>query len=123
VARDAKQVGFTVTLATPATVEKICAAGGVHTDQYLSCRLPGSLMINLARWLTAVPSYGAPLSEYRAYEINYAVGRELGHPNESCPGRGRPAPVMQKQPLGLKGCTANGWPYRDGQRYSGPAVP
>ena len=123
VAPDAKQVSFTITLATPGTVDKVCAEGGVHTDGYLSCRLPGQLMINLARWLTGVRGYGAGLDEYRAYEINYAVGRELGHPNESCPGRGQPAPVMQKQPLGLKGCTANGWPYRDGKRYSGPAVP
>ena len=123
VATDAKQVAFTVTLATPGTVEKACAAGGVHTDQYLSCRLPGQLMINLGRWLTGIPSYGAPLDEYRAYEINYAVGRELGHANEGCPGKGKPAPVMQKQALGLKGCTANGWPYRDGKLYHGPAVP
>jgi len=123
VAPDAKQVGFTIMLASPATVDKLCAAGGVHTDGYLSCRLPGQLVINLARWLTAVPGYGAGLDEYRAYEVNYAVGRELGHTNESCPAPGRPAPVMQKQVLGLKGCTANGWPYRDGQRYSGPPVP
>ncbi len=123
VAKDAKQVAFTVTLATPATAEKICAAGGIHTDRYLSCHLPGQLVINLGRWLTGIPSYGAPLDEYRAYEINYAVGRELGHANEGCPGRGKPAPVMQKQALGLKGCTANGWPYRDGQRYTGPIVP
>jgi Protein of unknown function (DUF3152) len=123
VAVDAKQVAFTLTLATPATVERACVAGGIHTDQYLSCRLPGQLMINLGRWLTGVPGYGGPIDEYRAYEINYAVGRELGHSNEGCPGRGQPAPVMQKQVLGLKGCTANGWPYRNGQRYTGPVVP
>jgi len=123
VAKDAQKVDFTILLATQATSEKLCSVGGVHTDQFSSCRLPGQLVINLTRWLTAIPRYGAPLDEYRAYEINYAVGRELGHGNEACPSLGQPAPVMQKQVLGLKGCTPNGWPYRDGKRYSGPPVP
>jgi Protein of unknown function (DUF3152) len=123
VPKDAANLDFTIMLATQATSEKLCSIGGVHTDQYSSCRLPGQLIINLTRWQTGIPGYGAPLDEYRAYEINYAVGRELGHGNEACPNPGTPAPVMQKQVLGLKGCTANGWPYRDGGLYSGPAVP
>ncbi len=123
VPKTAPKVNVTVLLATQATGEKLCSAGGVHTEQYTSCRLPGQLVLNLTRWLTAVPGYGASLDEYRAYELNWALGRELGHGNEACPGPGRPAPVMQKQVLGLKGCTANGWPYRDGARYAGPPVP
>jgi Protein of unknown function (DUF3152) len=118
-----KDAQFTILLATEATSEKLCAVGGVHTARYSSCRLPGQLVISLTRWLTAIPGYGAPLDEYRAYEINYAVGRELGKGNEACPAAGAPAPVMQKQVLGLKGCTANGWPYRDGKLYAGPPVP
>jgi hypothetical protein len=114
---------FTIMLATEGTTDKLCAAGGVHTDRYSSCHLPGQVILNLTRWLTGIPEYGAPLDEYQAYEINYAVGRELGHANESCPNPGRPAPVMQRQVLGLKGCLANGWPYRDGVRYTGPALP
>jgi hypothetical protein len=123
VGKDAPGAQFTIMLATQVTADKLCAVGGVHTGQLTSCRLPGQLVVNLTRWLTAVPGYGAPLDEYQAYEINYAVGRELGHANEGCPNPGRPAPVMQKQVLGLKGCTANGWPYRDGARYTGPPVP
>ena len=122
VPKDAAKVDFTIMLATQATSEKLCSVGGVHTERYSSCRLPGQLVINLTRWLTGIPGYG-PLDEYRAYEINYAVGRDLGHGNEACPNPGAAAPVMQKQVLGLKGCTANGWPYRDGKLYSGPAVP
>jgi hypothetical protein len=114
---------FSITLATQATTDRTCAVGGIHTDQFTSCRLPGQVVINLTRWLTAIPGYGAPLPEYQAFELNHAVGQELGYPNQACPTTGQPAPVMQKQTLGLKGCTPNGWPYPSGSLYEGPVVP
>jgi hypothetical protein len=114
---------FTVFLATPATSEAMCAAAGLHTDGYSSCRTAGKVIINLARWLTSVPDYGAPVADYRTYVVNHETGHELGQGHEACPGPGRPAPVMMQQTYGLKGCVANSWPYVDGQRYTGPKVP
>jgi len=109
---------FTIYLATRDTAYGLCRAGGVNIRvggvPYTSCRRTGAVVINYDRWRLAVPDYvtaGVPLATYRAYVINHEVGHELGHGHVSCPGRGRPAPVMQTQTLGLRGCVANAWPY------------
>ncbi|MCF0096943.1 DUF3152 domain-containing protein [Micromonospora sp. MH99] len=120
---DVDQADFTIYLATPVTSERMCAEGGLTTERYTSCRLPGQVIINLARWQEAVPDYGAPLETYRTYVINHEVGHEFGEEHEACPGPGEPAPVMQQQTYGLKGCVANAWPYLDGRRYAGDMVP
>ncbi|MEU8299512.1 DUF3152 domain-containing protein [Micromonospora sp. NPDC048909] len=114
---------FTVYLATPVTSERMCAEGGLSTEGYTSCRLPGQVIINLARWMEAVPDYDAPLSVYRTYVINHEVGHEFDEGHEACPAPGQPAPVMQQQTYGLDGCLANAWPYLDGRRYAGEIVP
>ncbi|MGC5659252.1 DUF3152 domain-containing protein [Micromonospora sp. WMMD723] len=108
---------FTVHLATPGTRDELC---GDAADGYTSCRNGDRVVINVARWVKGVPGYGADLAVYRRYVVNHEVGHRLGHGHERCPGRGRPAPVMQQQTLGLHGCTANASPYRNGRRYSGP---
>ncbi|MFI0792548.1 DUF3152 domain-containing protein [Micromonospora rubida] len=120
---DAADADFTVYLATPVTSERMCALGGLSTERYTSCRLPGQVIINLARWMEAVPDYGAPLAVYRSYVVNHEVGHEFGELHEACPGPGQAAPVMQQQTYGLDGCVANAWPYLDGDRYAGEPIP
>ncbi|MEU7824178.1 DUF3152 domain-containing protein [Catellatospora sp. NPDC049133] len=120
---------FTIYLATGETTRRLCATGGMDTRldgvSYTSCRLPGRVVINLNRWRLSVPDYvngRVELSVYRSYVINHEVGHEFGRNHERCPGRGRPAPTMQQQTYGLRGCRANPWPYLDGKRYAGPPL-
>ncbi|MET7668013.1 DUF3152 domain-containing protein [Micromonospora luteifusca] len=109
---------FTIYLATPGTRDTLCQD---QPDGYTSCRNGDRVVLNVARWVSGVPGYGASLATYRQYMVNHEVGHRLGFGHERCPGRGQPAPAMQQQTLGLHGCTANAWPYPEGKRrYSGP---
>jgi len=113
---------FVIRLATPATVDKVCATVGLDTRGYVSCRAGNFVMINLDRWLTAIPDYQGNVALYRQYVINHEVGHQLGYNHQACPGAGRLAPVMQQQTFGLDGCRANGLPYVDGVLIAGPSV-
>ncbi|MEV6347678.1 DUF3152 domain-containing protein [Actinoplanes sp. NPDC051851] len=118
----ASNAEFTVYLASAATSERMCAAGGLQTEGFTSCRVPGKVVINAERWADAIPDYDGKLDDYRRYAINHEVGHQLGHGHETCPGKGRPAPVMMQQTYGLEECTPNSWPFRDGKRYQGEPV-
>ncbi|WP_246063805.1 DUF3152 domain-containing protein [Blastococcus colisei] len=104
------QYDFRVSLVSPGSMETYCP--GVGTGGYTSCRYGERAVINLARWVTAVPDYEGDVATYRHYVVNHEVGHALGnsaHP--PCPGPGQLAPVMQQQTLGLNGCAKNAWPY------------
>jgi hypothetical protein len=108
-----------ITLASPKTVDRLCYP--LDTGGYTSCRVGNTVVVNLARWLLAVPEFRTHLATYRLYVINHEVGHRLAMGHMACPGPGRTAPVMQQQTLGLKGCLPNPWPYVNGNLVTGPA--
>jgi hypothetical protein len=114
---------FTVHLATPTTTKQMCDRYGVDTGGEVSCRGGRNVVINLRRWRLAVPWYADALEEYRYMVINHEVGHFLGHGHVDCPRAGAPAPVMQTQTLGLRGCLRNPWPYPDRSTFvTGPSA-
>lgn len=115
---------FVVRLATPATVDKICAEGGLDTGGEVNCSVNHNVMVNLRRWVLATEFYPKDVTGYRALIINHEVGHFLGHGHVTCPGKGKPAPAMMQQIKGLLGCVPNVWPYdSDGRPVTGPSVP
>ncbi|WP_344561684.1 DUF3152 domain-containing protein [Streptomyces axinellae] len=112
---------FTVVVATPGTVDRMCGRGGLDTGGEVNCRVGKNVIVNIKRWLLANPYYQHSLSDYHALTVNHEVGHFLGFPHLGCPGKGKPAPAMMQQIKGLHGCVANPWPYdRNGTYLSGP---
>ncbi|KQY57391.1 MULTISPECIES: DUF3152 domain-containing protein [unclassified Nocardioides] len=97
-----------ILLATPATVDELCAP--LETNGEVSCRNLDRVVINAKRWFFGAAPFNRPLEQYQQYVINHEVGHALGYPHQACPEAGDPAPVMLQQTLGLQGCTPNPWP-------------
>jgi hypothetical protein len=115
---------FVVKVATPGTVDKICATQGLDTGGEYNCSVSENVMVNLKRWELATQYYADDVRAYRALIINHEVGHFLHHGHVTCPGPGKPAPAMMQQIKGLKGCVPNVWPYdAEGRLITGPAVP
>ncbi|MFF9915124.1 DUF3152 domain-containing protein [Streptomyces sp. NPDC013457] len=116
---------FVIRIATPATADKLCLAQGLNTHGELNCETTDGVVVNLKRWLLGSPTFAGTPAEYRHLIINHEVGHEIGiRSHMSCPGSGRPAPVMMQQIKGLKGCRSNAYPYdEDGSYIEGPIVP
>jgi Protein of unknown function (DUF3152) len=106
--RTASDGDLRILLATPGTVDRLCAP--LDTQGEVSCRNQGLVVLNARRWLLGAPAYGPDVLNYRRYVVNHEVGHFLGHGHVRCPGPGRYAPVMLQQTLGLDGCRPNPWP-------------
>jgi uncharacterized protein YabE (DUF348 family) len=99
-----------VLIASPGTVDRLCAAIGLNTAGWLSCWTGRYAALNVDRWRGGTREI-TDVALYRRYLVNHEVGHGLGFGHVGCPGPGALAPVMQQQSLGLNGCRANGWPY------------
>jgi hypothetical protein len=102
------EADFRVVLASPKTVDRLCAP--LDTNGLVSCRNRDDVVINAWRWWAGAETYGDDVAAYRTYVINHEAGHFLGHHHEGCPRPGDPAPVMVQQTLDLDGCVANPWP-------------
>ena len=109
---DPADADFTISLASPPTVDELCAPA--RTNGLWSCRIGKEVVLNADRWTLMTPTYD-DLGAYRAYMINHEVGHFLGHDHETCPGEGKAAPVMLQQSMDLGGCRPNSWPSTDGE--------
>ncbi|MFF9628661.1 DUF3152 domain-containing protein [Streptomyces fradiae] len=116
---------FVIRIATPKTADKLCLAQGLDTRGEYNCETTEGVVVNLKRWLRGSPTFTGTPAEYRHLIINHEVGHEIGiRTHMTCPGPGKPAPVMMQQIKGLRGCVSNAWPYDENGRYiTGPVVP
>jgi hypothetical protein len=97
-----------VVLASPATVDALCAP--LRTGGQVSCGRNGHAALNFRRWVEGTDEF-TDRHLYRQYLVNHEVGHLLGHPHEDCPAAGQPAPLMQQQSYTVAPCTPNGWPF------------
>ncbi|MET9377774.1 DUF3152 domain-containing protein [Streptomyces sp. NPDC002992] len=116
---------FVIRIATPTTADRLCLAQGLNTRGELNCETAQGVVVNLKRWMLGSPTFAGTPAEYRHLIINHEVGHEIGiRMHMTCPGPGKPAPVMMQQIKGLKGCRSNAFPYdEDGSYIEGPIVP
>lgn len=112
-ARTAGDADVRVVLATPATVDALCAP--LTTRSLYSCGRDGHAVLNAERWWHATEEYvglvGEDVTGYRQYLVNHEVGHLLGRQHASCPAAGQPAPVMQQQTVRIAPCEPNAWPF------------
>lgn len=103
-------VDFVIVVATPDTVDRLCAP--LQTAGRYSCAANGWVALNLRRWMTATPEWPASLEMYRHYLVNHEVGHYiLGPDHPGCPEPGALAPIMMQQTIDLAGCRPNGWVF------------
>lgn len=90
-------------MTSPAGLEK------VGCESNLSCAELGGkhLRVNSLRWTSGAEPSKLDLLNYRQYLVSHEMGHILGHDHTTCPGPGRPAPIMMQQTKGIGKCRPN----------------
>jgi len=93
-----------IRLSSSKTIQEICGLRGK-----LSCAiLHGTKMYLCAeRWFHGAPNSKLNLDDYRQYMVSHEMGHILGKEHVKCPGKGKPAPIMLQQTLGIGKCIPN----------------
>lgn len=108
-ARTAGEPTFTVTLASPRSVDRLCAP--LETIGLMSCGLQGRAVLNHLRWVTGSGTHEGDMTSYRAYLVNHEVGHVLGNRHQKCASPTALASVMVQQSGPSIACVPNGWPF------------
>jgi len=116
---DPSRARIRIVLATPSTVDELCARVGLNTAGIYSCWNGRFAVLNAWRWDSGAEGF-PDLMTYRTYLVNHEVGHGLGFGHVGCPGPRALAPVMMQQSKGLDGCVANGWPHPEVGPEVGP---
>jgi len=107
---DPRSARIRLLVATPDTVDALCARAGLRTVGIFSCWNGTFAALNGWRWEVGANGF-TDLTDYRTYLVNHEFGHGLGYGHVGCPAQGVPAPVMMQQSKGLDGCLPNGWPF------------
>jgi len=101
-------------VATPETVDRLCATAGLDTAGIYSCWTGRFAALNAWRWENGARDFAElddPIGQYRIYLVNHEFGHGLGYGHVACPAAGASAPVMMQQSKSTGACRPNGWPY------------
>jgi hypothetical protein len=93
-----------IRLSMSKTITEICG-----TSPMLSCAMLGGRHMYLCaeRWFHGAAKSGLDLENYRQYMVSHEMGHILGKEHDKCPGKGRAAPIMLQQTLGIGKCIPN----------------
>lgn len=99
---------YLVVLAEAGEVDALCLP--YDTGGRFSCQNGHVVALNADRWRTATETWPRTLGDYRTMLVNHEFGHLLGMHHIRCKQAGTPAPVMEQQSGGLRGCLPNPWP-------------
>jgi len=93
-----------IRLSMSKTIDKICGVSPM-----LSCAMLGGkhMFLCAERWFCGAKGSGLDLENYRQYMVSHEMGHILGKEHSKCPGKGKRAPVMMQQTIGIGECIPN----------------